>query len=151
MTGQEEDIRNTAPVDADAFLAQVRELTLELHPGRQNAARISMDSALDRDLGLDSLARAELLLRLERRFGAGLPEQVLAAAETPRDRQVTDEGIERQFATNVLGYFRLTRALTPALHTATAARVVAPVEDLAPATPASAWLSCAPCAGIACC
>jgi 1-acyl-sn-glycerol-3-phosphate acyltransferase len=34
---------------------------------------------------LDSLARVELVLRLEREFGASLAEQALAAAETPRD------------------------------------------------------------------
>src|SRR5204863_6313716 len=35
--------------------------------------------------GLDSLARVELVLRLEREFGASLPEQALASSETPRD------------------------------------------------------------------
>src|SRR3569623_648839 len=44
-----------------------------------------MDSHRDRDLGLDSLARVELLLRLEREFGASLPEGVLVEAETPHD------------------------------------------------------------------
>jgi 1-acyl-sn-glycerol-3-phosphate acyltransferase len=44
-----------------------------------------LDSSLERDLGLDSLARVELVLRLEREFGASLAEQALAAAETPRD------------------------------------------------------------------
>jgi acyl-CoA synthetase (AMP-forming)/AMP-acid ligase II len=34
---------------------------------------------------LDSLARVELVLRLEREFGSSLAEQALAAAETPRD------------------------------------------------------------------
>jgi NAD(P)-dependent dehydrogenase (short-subunit alcohol dehydrogenase family) len=61
---------------------------------------------------------------LARRWQGSLHVLVNNAAETPRDRQITGEGIERQFATNVLGYFRLTRALTPALRSATAARVV---------------------------
>lgn len=43
------------------------------------------DSSLERDLGLDSLARSELLLRIERHFGVQLPEGVLASALTPRD------------------------------------------------------------------
>jgi 1-acyl-sn-glycerol-3-phosphate acyltransferase len=40
---------------------------------------------LDRDLGLDSLSRAELFLRLERAFRIRLPEQLLAEAETAGD------------------------------------------------------------------
>ncbi|OGA49488.1 MAG: acyl-phosphate glycerol 3-phosphate acyltransferase, partial [Betaproteobacteria bacterium RIFCSPLOWO2_12_FULL_62_13] len=46
---------------------------------------IGLDSTLDRDLGLDSLARVELLLRIERAFGVTLPENTLQLAETPRD------------------------------------------------------------------
>ena len=48
-------------------------------------AYVALDSSLERDLGLDSLARVELVLRLEREFGVSLPEQALATAETPRD------------------------------------------------------------------
>jgi len=94
MTGPGQDTDSARPVDVDGFLAQVRELALELHPGRQAAVQVRMDSALDRDLGLDSLARAELLLRLERRFRVSLPEQVLAAAETPRDIWVALHRVE---------------------------------------------------------
>lgn len=46
------------------------------------------------------------------------------AAVTSRQRQETAEGIELQFATNVLGYFRLTRALAGQLRTGSPARVV---------------------------
>ncbi len=46
------------------------------------------------------------------------------AAVTPRARCETQEGIETQFATNVLGYFRLTQALTPHLVRSAPARVV---------------------------
>ena len=55
----------------------------ESRPGR--AFAIALDSSFERDLGLDSLARVELLLRAERAFGVSLPEQALNAAETPRD------------------------------------------------------------------
>jgi len=74
-----------APANAaETLLAAVRTLVAEVHP-RQPPARVELGSALDRDLGLDSLARAELLLRLEAAFGVALPERVLAEAETPRD------------------------------------------------------------------
>lgn len=47
--------------------------------------QLSLDSSLEKELGLDSLARVELVLRLEKEFGASLPEQALATSETPRD------------------------------------------------------------------
>lgn len=46
---------------------------------------MALDSSLEKELGLDSLARVELVLRLEREFGTSLPEQALATSETPRD------------------------------------------------------------------
>jgi 1-acyl-sn-glycerol-3-phosphate acyltransferase len=57
--------------------------------------RIGMGSSLERDLGLDSLGRAELVARLEKAFGVRLPEQVLGAAETPADlaRALTAAGV----------------------------------------------------------
>ncbi|MBE7423995.1 MAG: AMP-binding protein [Zoogloeaceae bacterium] len=69
--------------DPAARLLRVTEgLVRETHPGRQ--APVTLDSPLERDLGLDSLARVELLLRLGREFGQPLPEAALAEAETPR-------------------------------------------------------------------
>jgi 1-acyl-sn-glycerol-3-phosphate acyltransferase len=70
---------------AEALLQLVRELAVELHPRRRRTLHVTLDSALDRELGFDSLSRAELLLRLERTFGVGLPERLLVEAETPRD------------------------------------------------------------------
>ncbi|MFZ5594620.1 MAG: AMP-binding protein [Pseudomonadota bacterium] len=69
---------------AAALLDIVQQLAAELRPGRKEAVA-ALDSALDRDLGLDSLARVELLLRIERAMGVSLGEQTLATAETPRD------------------------------------------------------------------
>ena len=57
-----------------------------LDDSRQTPERnATLDSSLERDLGLDSLARVELLLRIERAFKLSLPERALADAETPRD------------------------------------------------------------------
>src|SRR6266487_6542633 len=67
------------------LLAIVQQLAIELHPHKHNALIVTLDSALERDLGFDSLGRMELLLRLERAFGVQLPEQVLASAEVLRD------------------------------------------------------------------
>ncbi|MGH9395420.1 MAG: AMP-binding protein [Terriglobia bacterium] len=66
------------------ILAVVRELLLELGSTRA-AEGLSMESLLDRDLGLGSLERVELLVRLEARFKTRLPEEVAQEAETPSD------------------------------------------------------------------
>jgi acyl carrier protein len=70
-------------VDPNKLLAVVAEVAREAHV--HFAAEVALDSSLERDLGLDSLARVELVLRLEREFGSSLAEQALATAETPRD------------------------------------------------------------------
>ena len=49
------------------------------------APRVSLDDSLERELGIDSLARVELVLRIEREFGVRLPESLVSRAETPRD------------------------------------------------------------------
>ena len=72
-------------ISPDEVLEQIRRLALELRKGRRAALRVTLDSALDRDLGFDSLSRVELMLRLERTFGVDLPQQLPASAETPRD------------------------------------------------------------------
>lgn len=46
------------------------------------------------------------------------------AADTPRKRTETNEGLEVQFATNVLGYFWMIEAFMPHLKTGAPARVV---------------------------
>jgi len=63
----------------------LRDLVEELHPHSKGRIDIDLDSRLDRDLGLDSLTRMELLARLERRWEASLPASAVAEADTPRD------------------------------------------------------------------
>ena len=75
-----------------------------------------LDDALDRDLGISSLERVELLLRLERAFGIRLPDTVMAEAVTPRD---------------------LTAAIQRAAP-ATAEMVSAPLQEASPGTGAPA-------------
>ena len=70
-------------VDPNKLLGVVAAVAKEARPHVE--AYVSLDSSLERDLGLDSLARVELVLRLEREFSASLPEQALASSETPRD------------------------------------------------------------------
>jgi 1-acyl-sn-glycerol-3-phosphate acyltransferase len=46
---------------------------------------VALDDVLDRDLGIGSLERVELLTRLEDTFGVRLPDSVLAEADSVRD------------------------------------------------------------------
>ena len=71
-------------VDAETLIALVAEIARELRAG-DGSLRVDLDTDLYRDLGLDSLARMELLARLERAAGASLPDRALAEATTPRE------------------------------------------------------------------
>jgi acyl carrier protein len=69
----------------DVLLKTIKELVIELHPAWPKTRQVLPDSSLTRDLGLDSLARVELLVRIERSLGVTLPEKIFADAETPRN------------------------------------------------------------------
>ena len=86
MSDHAKEDPNEAPIpDAESLLAAMREVVAELHPHSGTWAGITLDSSLDRDLGLDSLSRMELLSRLERRFGVVIPETIMVTAETARE------------------------------------------------------------------
>src|SRR5687767_4022970 len=74
---------NPQEIDANRVVGVVAAVAKEARPHVD--AYVTLDSSLERELGLDSLARVELVLRLEREFAASLPEQALASSETPRD------------------------------------------------------------------
>jgi 1-acyl-sn-glycerol-3-phosphate acyltransferase len=67
-----------------AVLDVVRDLVTEVRSSDE-AATVELDSELERQLGLDSLALAELLVRVEDVFDVSLPSGALARVETPRD------------------------------------------------------------------
>ena len=77
----------TEKAAADALdrrvLEVVRVLVIEL--GGRARGPVTARASLDRDLGIGSLERVELLLRLEHEFGVRLPDAVMAEAESPRD------------------------------------------------------------------
>lgn len=76
-----DSVKDTAAI----LLEIVGKLSTELHPRLRHTTTITLDSLLDRDLGFDSLARVELLSRLEKHFGIALTEQTIATIEAPRD------------------------------------------------------------------
>ncbi|WP_259331966.1 AMP-binding protein [Pseudomonas sp. GW101-3H06] len=71
--------------DAQKLLEIVRRTVVELRPQAAQDLQITLHSVLDRDLGLDSLARVELWSRIEHAFGVRLPENLFASADTPQD------------------------------------------------------------------
>ena len=69
----------------DQLVQVIKTLFAEVHPHRAADMVITLDSAFEKDLGLDSLARVELIARIEKQFGLALPERSFAEAETARD------------------------------------------------------------------
>ncbi len=67
------------------LLSAVRAFAHELHPQRAKTFDYSLSSRLEEDLGIDSLARTELILRIERAFHVRLPVATIGAAETVAD------------------------------------------------------------------
>jgi acyl carrier protein len=105
------DERPLSEAAGQRLLAVVAALARELDPAREPRAELT--SSIERDLGIDSLARVELLLRIEKAFGVHLPERTLADAETVAD-------------------------LLAALHSAPQAQAVSPVTAAPPsAAPAA--------------
>jgi len=82
MIGPRETAEQTTE---QTLLAELLALLRELHPHARALPDLRLDARLDRDLGLDSLSRVELLARLEQRFRVRIPEQAGFAAETPSD------------------------------------------------------------------
>lgn len=74
-----------SPSSKQVLLAEIALLLHELHPDDRYPPEPRLDSRLDRDLGLDSLTRLELMARLEQRFRIEIPESAGFAAATPSD------------------------------------------------------------------
>jgi len=109
------------------LLEIVRALAQELKPGGRNFSAFGCDHHLERDYGLDSLARVELFARIERELGARLGEAAFAA-ETPADLLRLIEGAV------------VTAAAVPAVLPApTFAEFMPPPDDLPTLTAVLDW------------
>jgi acyl carrier protein len=75
---------NVGPQERN-LIALVRDLVGELHPQRSRFIDVNPSSRIERDLGIDSLARTELILRIERAFHVHIPAQTIGEAETVDD------------------------------------------------------------------
>ena len=67
------------------LIGVVRDLVSELAPQRLKRGDVTLASRLDRDLGIDSLARTELVLRIERRFRVRLSVTAVAEMDSVAD------------------------------------------------------------------
>ncbi len=70
--------------DIDALLAVIRTMVGEVHP-KWKYVRFTPHTLLERELGLDSIARMELLTRIERLFNVSLDEKTAVCAYTPHE------------------------------------------------------------------
>jgi fatty-acyl-CoA synthase len=73
--------RNTIELQ---LLSIVHDFLHELEAERALQA-ITLNASLERDLGIDSLGKVELFLRIEKAFSVRLPEKVMIEAETLND------------------------------------------------------------------
>lgn len=85
---------------AGLLLDLTRSLSSELHPRLSSVRNARLDSSLNREFGLDSLGRMELMTRIEKNFGVVLPESVFAEAETPMDLLMAIEDLSSEKTTS---------------------------------------------------
>src|SRR5581483_847812 len=70
---------------ARALRGLLTDIVRELRGPNSSGLNISLPSKLDRDLGIDSLGRTELIMRIERAFRIRLPISVMSEANTVGD------------------------------------------------------------------
>ncbi|NLP64703.1 acyl carrier protein [Paraburkholderia sacchari] len=87
---------NTLPEDTHTarLLCLVDTLAAQLHADAPHPARASMMTRLERDLGFDSLARAELAERIEQTFAVRLPPDAFAAVTPAGLLKAIEQGAE---------------------------------------------------------
>jgi len=75
---------NKANATVIELLQVINALVTEVQPHRLPKA-ITLDTSFEKELGLDSLTRVELISRVEKKFKLALPEQIIAETESARD------------------------------------------------------------------
>ncbi|MCW8934317.1 MAG: AMP-binding protein [Gammaproteobacteria bacterium] len=78
------DATNKTNEAAIELLQVINVLVAEVQPNRP-ANSIMLDTSFEKDLGLDSLTRVELISRVEKKFKLTLPDQVIAETQSARD------------------------------------------------------------------
>ena len=129
---------HAAAAFSEADLLALAAATLrDLHPGVPGLPVLTTASSLDRDLGFDSLARMELLLRIETAAGVALPEDTLQNAETLADLwRAVQRGRARPSPTTAGGTASRPPPLTPRVIDAAASSAKAAALATGPVQPA---------------
>jgi 1-acyl-sn-glycerol-3-phosphate acyltransferase len=99
---------------APQLIVVVRDLVCELHGPKASAFDVALSSRLDRDLGIDSLGRTELILRIERAFRKRLPVGVMGEADTVGDLLIALQQVASVPATLNTGFVRTTELASKA-------------------------------------
>jgi acyl carrier protein len=74
------------------LLQVINVLVTEVQPHRLPKA-ITLDTSFEKDLGLDSLTRVELISRVEKKFKLALPEHIIAETESAKDLLRAIQGV----------------------------------------------------------
>ncbi len=85
LTMPDNDVKAQSSRTATELLQVIQTLVAEIHPHQTNNTNITLDSRFDKDLGLDSLSRVELITRVEKQFQLALPDITFAEAVSARD------------------------------------------------------------------
>jgi len=96
-------------------------------PGKAGKARddiARLTGIEDLIVEIADLSRKHEIFALADRVPSPVHLLVNDAAQSPRARQETPEGVERQWATNVLGYYWMMNAFLPHLRAGTPSRIV---------------------------
>ena len=125
----------------ERVLDVVAELTAEVRGGSAGAAAdVRPGDSLETDLGISSLERVELLIRLERAFGVRLGDDAMMEAETPADLAVAiAAAVETPVAPSGAAPDHLMPAPAPAPAPATEGTRVGPAAHSRTIVEALAW------------
>ena len=111
---------NITPIDhalERQILELVGQLAAELKPGLAIAG-IGLEDSLERELGLGSLERVELLTRIERTIGVRLADNAIATADTPAELVKAIMGAKHAPAENIPAVLPALNRAAPAPETA---------------------------------
>jgi len=80
-----ENVMRPPPTDPQRLLDIADAFAKEVSPRGYRPHSVTLNSEFERDLGLDSLARTELLTRVEKKLGVQFPVALFGQARTPGD------------------------------------------------------------------
>ena len=105
--------RPASPELASSLLEILRDLISTVGDGR-GLGNLGLDASLERELGLGSLERVELLGRVEARFGVRLPEEAISVTDTPRQLlRLVEAGLAERDAAREHGASDMSEAAGP--------------------------------------